>query len=114
MGLYDDLVSFLRELDDFFIEVEGKPNQLNKFIVKYNSQMGANITLYTDGICMLGDVNKWGLEFRVYTNERPSPMLGNKFHKNPKIRHPEYDYRLSDNTLVESLLYNRFFHLGLN
>lgn len=113
MGFYEDLVNFLDGLDDFFIEVEGKPNQLNKFIVEYNSQTGARVTINTDGICVLGDVDKWGLEFRVYTNERPSPPLRNKFHKNTTVRHSEYEYRLSDNDLVKPLLFNGF-HLGQN
>ena len=45
MGFYDDLVSFLNGLDDFFIEVEGKPDQLKKFIAEYNAQTGAGITM---------------------------------------------------------------------
>lgn len=113
MGFYKDLVDFLNGLDDFFIEVEGKTNKLKKFITKYNSQMNENITMHTDGICELGDVNKWGLEFRVYTNERPKPFLGNEFHKNPRIRHPEYKYRLSDNDLVKQLLFDGF-NIGPN
>lgn len=113
MDNYNDLVCFLNSIDDFFIEVEGKPNKLKKFITKYNSQMNANITMHTDGICELGDVNKWGLEFRVYTNERPTPLLGNEFHKNSGIHHPEYKYRLSDNDLVKQLLFDGF-NLGQN
>lgn len=114
MGFYDDLIGFLNTLDDFFIEVEGKPQPLRHFIEEYNSKMNAGITMHTDGICQLNeDVNKWGLEFRVYKNIRPNPLLGNKFHKNNMIRHPEYEYRLSDNDLVEPLLYDGF-DLGQN
>lgn len=108
MGQYDELVTFLNNLDDFFIEVEGKADKIKKFIEKYNSKMGTSITMQTDGICVLGNVNKWGLEFRVYTNLRPLPILGNKFHKNDDIRHNEYKYRLSENELVEPLLYDGF------
>ena len=32
MELYDDLVSFLNSLKDFFIEVEGKPDKLQVLI----------------------------------------------------------------------------------
>ena len=113
MGLYENLVDFLNDLDDFFIEVEGKPEKLSKFIKNYNSKMGTNINMDSDGICELGNVNKWGLEFRVYTNKRPQPLLGNKFHRNPKIRHPKYKYRLSKKDLVKPLLYDGF-ELGQN
>ena len=113
MGFYDDLVSFLNGLDDFFIEVEGKPDQLKKFIAEYNAQTGAGITMNSDGICMLDpNVDKWGLEFRLYTNERPKPLLGNEFHVNRTYR-PEYGYILSDNGLVKPLLLNGFY-LGRN
>lgn len=114
MGNYDDLIDFLNGLDDFFIEVEGKTENLNKFIASYNSEMNENITMYTDGVCKLDDyVDKWGLEFRLYTNERPRPRLGNRFHKNRLIHHAEYEYRLSDNELVRPLLYDGF-RLGRN
>lgn len=113
MDYYEDLVDFLNGLDDFFIEVEGRPDKLKKFIDKYNSQTGARITLNTDGICTLDpDVDKWGLEFRLYTNTRPKPPLGNEFHANRAYR-PEYKYRLSDNDLIKSLLFDGFY-LGCN
>ena len=114
MGYYDDLIDFLNGLNDFFIEIEGKTESLNKFIVSYNSEMNENITMDTDGICKLDDdADKWGLEFRLYTNECPRSLLGNRFHKNRPIRHAKYEYRLSDNELVRLLLYNGF-RLGRN
>lgn len=113
MNYYDDLIGFLNSLDDFFIEVEGRSDRLRDFIDEYNSTTNSHISVYTDGIRLLGDdVDKWGLEFRLYTNERPQPLFGNDFHINRTYR-PEYKYRYSNNLLKELLLYNRF-HLGHN
>lgn len=113
MGFYDDLVDFLNSLDDFFIEVEGKPDKLMPFINEYNKTTGSHITMHTDGIRVLGeDVDKWGLEFRIYTNERPQPLLRNEFHINRTYR-TEYRYRCSNNALVKPLLFNGF-DLGQN
>lgn len=113
MSISDDLIVFLKGLDDFFIEVEGKTNQLKDYIEEYNSKTNSHITLQTDGICILSDdADKWGLEFRLYTNERPQPLLGNEFHINRTYR-SEYRYRYSNKRLREMLLYNGF-HLGQN
>ena len=66
MEFYDELRSFLRGMDDFFVEVEGTREKLEGFIQKYNSETGKSITMVTEGICRLNDsVNKWGLEFRL-------------------------------------------------
>lgn len=113
MEFYEDLVDFLKSLDDFFIEVEGRPGQLEKFIEKYNTEMGTNITMNTDGICVLdANVDKWGLDFRLYTNKRPQSPLDNYFHANRAYR-PEYRYRLNDNNSIKSLLRDGF-SLGHN
>lgn len=50
-----NLVSFLNGLNDFFIEVEGKPDKLQAFIAEYNSKANALITMTTDGIRVLGE-----------------------------------------------------------
>lgn len=113
MDLFNDLVDFLRKIGDYYIEVEGNTASLSNFIIGFNRKTNQKISLNTDGICDLKDANKWGLEFRVYTNERPAPLLGNKFHNNTNIRHREYRYRISDNDLIEQLLYSGF-GLGKN
>ncbi len=113
MDYLEDLIFFLNNIDDFYIEIEGNKDKLLNFISQYNHETGCAITLQNDGIRKLSrDDNKWGLEFRLYTNERPQPLLGNKFHKNP-VYHTEYMYRLSDNKLIRALLY-KGFHLGHN
>ena len=101
------LVNFLQDQNDFYIEVEGKLPQIQK-------KLGLNLTEKDDGVCALDkNANKWGLEYRLYTHERPTPPLGNSFHSNTEFRHTEYEYRLSDNDLVSSLL-SSGFHLGRN
>lgn len=108
-----NLVSFLNGLNDFFIEVEGKPDKLQAFIAEYNSKANALITMTTDGIRVLGaDVDKWALEFRLYTNQLPQAPLGDSFCKNNLYR-PEYKYRLNNNKLIRKLLYSGF-NLGRN
>lgn len=104
---FDRLVDFLNGEDDFYIEVEGKLNTIQR-------RIDPNLSENDEGVCVLSDgVNKWGLEYRLYTFNRPAPSLGNKFHSNTDFRHSEYTYRLSDNSLVSSLL-DAGFHLGRN
>lgn len=113
MEFYGDLVKFLNGLEEFFIEVEGKPDKLQVFIAEYNSNTNIPITMATDGIRVLGvDVDKWALEFRLYTNKRPQPLLGNEFHANNSYR-PEYKYRFNNNKIIRKLLRNGFC-LGRN
>lgn len=114
MSNYEELVNFLNGLDDFFIEVEGKHDKISRFIDQYNSETGAAINLNSEGICILEpNANKWGLEFRLYSHEKPKPLIGNEFHTNTEFRHRKYKYRCSNNGLVSSLLYDGF-NLGRN
>lgn len=113
MNFYNDLVCFLNGLDDFFIEVEGKPDKLTVFINEYNQLTNSSITMQTDGIRILGEnVDKWGLEFRLYTNVRPQSPLNNEFHSNRTYR-TEYSFRCNNNSLIKPLLFNGFY-LGRN
>lgn len=108
MAYLEDLIFFLNNINDYYIEVEGNTDKLLKFISKYNYETGSAITIQNDGIRKLSNDNsKWGLEFRLYTNERPQPLLGNRFHRNT-VYHTEYMYRLSDNDLVQALLYKGY------
>ena len=109
-----NLVSFLNGLNDFFIEVEGKPDKLQVFIAEYNSKMNSSITMTTDGIRVLGaDVDKWALEFRLYTDQLPQAPWNKSFCKNNLYR-PEYKYRLNNNKLIRKLLLYGGFNLGHN
>ena len=101
------LTAFLATQNDFFIEVEGTMDKIRK-------NLGTHLDKDDDGVCALADdSNKWGLEYRLYTHERPDPPLGNQFHSNTEFRHSEYAYRLSDNNLVSDLLASGY-HLGRN
>ena len=101
------LADFLKTQDDFFIEVEGT-------LSKIQSTIDPSLTASDDGVCALDpDSNKWGLEYRLYTHDRPAPPLGNDFHSNTEFRHSDYEYRLSDNSLISDLL-SSGFHLGRN
>ncbi len=103
----DRLTAFLATQSDFFIEVEGTMDKIRR-------KLGNHLDRNDDGVCALADgSNKWGLEYRLYTHERPDPPLGNQFHSNTEIRHSDYEYRLSDNDLVSDLL-NSGYYLGRN
>lgn len=101
------LSDFLNTQSDFFIEVEGTIDTIRR-------RLGEDLDGSDDGICALADgSNKWGLEFRLYTHDRPNPPLGNQFHSNTDFRHSDYEYRLSDNDLISNLL-DDGFNLGTN
>lgn len=102
-----DLSGFLASQNDFYIEVEGTMDAIRR-------RLGDNLNSCDDGVCALADgSNKRGLEFRLYTHDRPNPPLGNQFHSNTRFRHSNYEYRLSDNNLVLELLDNGY-RLGAN
>lgn len=105
--MLNQLIAFLNSENEFYIEVEGKLSTIHK-------RLGAGYVATDDGICVLDpDTNKWGLEYRLYTHNRPSSTaLSNMFHRNTTFRHSEYEYRLSDNNLVSGLLGT--FNLGHN
>lgn len=44
----------------FFIEAEAIETKMNTFISDYNSRYAPAINIRSDGICVLGDVDKWG------------------------------------------------------
>lgn len=101
------LSDFLDNENDFFIEVEGTMDAIRR-------RLGKDLNSSDVGVCALADgSNKWGLEWRLYTHNRPTPPLGNQFHSNTDFRHSNYEYRLSDNNLVSKLL-DEGYSLGLN
>lgn len=110
-SLANQLDMFIRDNNDnVFIEVEGKEEQLERFICRYNSQYGCNINMGTDGIRRLGDdVDKWGVELRLYLNN--SPEFKNAT-VNRKYR-PEYSFRINDNDLINEM-FNLGYRIGLN
>lgn len=104
---------FQEKGQSFFIEAEGKLNDINRLIEEYNYSHTETIDLQSEGIILLqDDANKWGLELRLYVSELPPESLSGIFTQNTVYR-PEYKYRLNDNEIVRFLL-NSGFVIGLN
>ena len=65
-----DFLTFLRaSRQKIFIEAEAREDKMINFITEYNSKYHASINLGSNGICVLGDVDKWGVELRIYFND---------------------------------------------
>lgn len=115
--MYNLVAQFLTEIHSqgktFFIEAEGRVDDIDNFIAGYNCSHSEQIGLYSDGIRVLkDDANKWGLELRLYVPEIPPESLKDAFTKNTVYR-PEYKYRLNDNAIINALL-GMGFEIGLN
>lgn len=98
--LANQLDSFIRSNNDtVFIEIEGRPDKLTQFIQNYNELYSPSVNMTTDGIRVLGDVDKWGIELRLYLNCRPDfiAVTSNRVYR------PEYSYRINDNTLIREM-----------
>lgn len=63
----------------------------------------------TDGIMLLGDVDKWGVELRLYLNHRPDflPVTSNRAYRS------EYPYRINDNNLIREM-FDIGYRIGVN
>lgn len=56
-----DFLTFLQNSDQkIFIEAEARRDKMLIFINNYNNEYSQNANINTDGICLLGDVDKWG------------------------------------------------------
>lgn len=113
----NDFLLFLTSTPQtIFIEVEGKDETMLRFIQTYNSKYNESIDMKSIGICKLGrDVDKWGVELRIYFNDIvgiPSYWNDRKYN-NIKYRSDEFKYRLDDNGLALCLFENGY-RLGYN
>lgn len=95
--------------DKIFIEAEGKKEKLREFISKYNAQYSSNINMSTDGIMVLGDVDKWGIELRLYLNYCPDfiQVTTNRVYRS------EYPFRINDNKLIYEM-FDLGYRIGEN
>jgi DNA modification methylase len=112
----ESFLAFLQRSDQrFFIEAEAREDKMLEFISDYNSRHQAAITLETDGICLLGDVDKWGVELRIYFNDTHNiPAYWNsRKYLNKKYRSDQFQYRLDDNSLARYLFDNGYV-IGYN
>jgi len=114
--MYQDFLDFLQHRNQrIFIEAEAREDKMQNFISEYNGKYRASINLETNGICLLGDVDKWGVELRIYfndTNSIPAYWDGRKY-LNKKYRADEFGYRLDDNSLARYLFDNGYV-IGYN
>lgn len=109
---YNFLVSRKQHI---FIEAEGKKDKLTDFIQNYNSKYNESVSVGDNGICLLGDVDKWGIELRIYFNDIsniPDYWNERKYH-NRNYKSNEFTYRLDDKQLVY-YLFDNGYRLGYN
>ncbi len=85
------------------------------FISDYNYKYRPPASFNTNGICLLGDVDKWGVELRIYFNNANNiPNYWNdRKYNNKKYRADEFCYRLDDNKLVR-FLFDSGYRIGYN
>lgn len=117
--LYNNFLFYLKNLKinskNFFIEAEGKYNRLINFINEYNIYSTIKIDIYSDGFIILDDdANKYGLELRLYLEDKPPDDILNyyNFKLNNNYRN-NYKYRMNNNNVIIRLLMDGFY-IGLN
>lgn len=111
-----DFFTFLHNSEQkIFIEAEARKDKMINFVNEYNSKYHLAINLSTNGICLLGDVDKWGVELRIYFNSiNAIPAYWNdRKYLNKKYRADEFRYRLDDNALAR-FLFDNGYCLGYN
>ncbi|OUO97831.1 hypothetical protein [Barnesiella sp. An22] len=112
----DSFLQFLRQNpQSIFIEAEAREERIANFISSYNSKYHRNISISSQGIRKLGDVDKWGVELRVYFNNKNnlSAYWQDRMYKNKVYRADEFKYRIDDNSLV-NFLFEHGYILGHN
>lgn len=114
MSLARQLDAYINETgQEVFIEVEGKTSNLLSFIFDYNAKYTPVVALGTEGIRILqDDVDKWGLEYRLYMCERDGAPAGLRIGRNQSYR-PEYAYRINDMDLIREL-FELGYRIGVN
>lgn len=114
--MYEEFLNFLKmNKQKIFIDAEAIETKMNIFIEKYNQTYSASITFADEGICLLGEVDKWGVELRIYFNDLNGlPESWNKRkYKNRNYRSDEFSFRLDDNKLIW-YLFDNGYHIGYN
>ena len=117
----DNIVSIAKRIDEFFketeqevfIEAEGKPSVIEKFIGEYNYRYGHHIDEHENGIIVLqDDANKWGLELRMYFNDKSGIPSMINVTKTRGYR-GEYLYRINDIQLIQDM-FSLGYEIGCN
>lgn len=114
-------MSIAEQIDDFFnetgqhvfIEAEGKPPIIEKFLNDYNYKYGHSIDEDEDGIIVLQpDADKRGLELRMYFHDNSG--IPSAIHvTRTKGYRGEYSYRINDNHLIYDM-FSLGYELGYN
>lgn len=114
MDEHEAFFDFLsKSKQQYFIEVEGKGTNIDKFIVKHNTTYGRAVNRSSKGICVLGSVDKWGIELRIYFYNKTDIPKNWHVQKNNIFRNNQYPYRLDNNKLIE-FLFSKGCKLGIN
>lgn len=108
------LDSFFKQSNqEVFIEAEGKPSVIHNFINQYNSNYGHYIDESEDGIIVLQkDANKWGLELRMYFNDKSGVPAEIHVTKTKGYR-GEYSFRINDIDLINGM-FSLGYEIGCN
>ena len=117
----DNVVSIAKQIEEFFketgqevfIEAEGRPSVIEKFIDVYNCRYGHHIDEDENGIIVLqDDANKWGLELRMYFNDKSGIPSAINVTKTRGYR-GEYLYRINDIQLIRDM-FSLGYEIGCN
>ena len=114
MDIAEQLDEFFRESgQEVFIEAEGKPKVIFNFINDYNARFGHGIDEKEDGIIVLkDDANKWGLELRMYFNDKSGVPHTIHVTKTKGYR-GNYDFRINDIDLIDEM-FSLGYEIGIN
>lgn len=111
MSIARELDHYIKELgENVFIEAEAKPSRLKSFFDDYNSKYSPSINTKTDGIIVLDEnVNKWGLELRLYLHNCPKSIPSTK----NTVYRSEYSYRINDVAVIREM-FDLGYRIGIN
>ena len=107
----EELDNFIKNNDSgIFIEVEGRPQNLQAFYREYNTRYSPSSDDSTNGIIVLQpDANKWGLEFRLYMHKKPDCIEATR----TKGYRDDYAYRINDKAVIQDL-FDMGYRVGIN
>lgn len=114
MEIVEKMDIFFRESrQEIFIEAEGRRSKILKFVNDYNNQYQENLRMTDSGLIVLKeDANKWGLELRLYFNDKSGIPDEIQVTRNSVYR-PEYRFRINDVEIIKKL-FERGYRIGLN
>ena len=114
MNIAKQIAEFLEKTgQNVFIEAEGKPSVIEKFIRAYNDEYGHCIDEDEEGIIVLqDDANKWGLELRMYFNDKSGIPSAVNVTRTKGYR-GEYSYRINDIQLIKEM-FSLGYEIGCN